>query len=142
MRRSRARSPHCLSSEGFDEERVEEQYQTDIPPVRPVNRRFRVHVGRCRSCGRRVQGRHIVQTSDAPGAASVQIGPGALALAAGMNKELGVTYGRIAVFFETAFGLVVSRSTQCGANMRLAGKAKPAVTAMVLAARQAGPGAD
>jgi transposase len=74
--------PHCQSVEGFDEERVEEQYQTDIQPLEPVSRRFRVHVGRCRSCGRRVQGRHPLQTSDAPRAASVQIGPGALALAA------------------------------------------------------------
>ena len=64
------------------EDGVANQYQEDIPPVRPVIRRFRVHIGRCRECGRRVQGRHPLQTSDALGAASVQIGPEALAIAA------------------------------------------------------------
>lgn len=119
------------------EEGVADQYQQDIPPVRPITRRFKVHYGRCDRCGRRVQGRHPLQTSDALGAASVQIGPNALALAAQMNKELGVTYGKIVVFFETAFRLVVSRSTWCRANLRLAEKARPTFNAMVLAVRHA-----
>jgi transposase len=119
------------------EDGVADQYQADIPPVKPITRRFRVHHGRCDRCGRRVQGRHPLQTSDALGAASVQIGPNALALASQMNKELGVTYGKIVVFFETAFRLVVSRSTWCRANLRLAGKARPTFNAMVLVVRHA-----
>ena len=118
------------------EDGVANQYQEDIPPVRPVIRRFRVHIGRCRECGRRVQGRHPLQTSDALGAASVQIGPEALAIAAHMNKELGLTYGKIAVFFQTRFSFTFARATPCRANMRLAEKAKPTFNAMVLAVRQ------
>ena len=76
-----------------------------------------------------------MQTSDALGAANVQIGPAALALGAEMNKGLGVPYGKIAAFFATAFSLVVSRATWCRANMRLAGKARPTYDAMVLAVR-------
>lgn len=119
------------------EEGVADQYQEDIPPVRPVTRRFRVHYGRCERCGRRVQGRHPLQTSEALGAASVQIGPEALATAAHMNKELGVTYGKIAVFFETRFSFTVARSTWCRANLRLARKARPTYGAMALAVRHA-----
>jgi transposase len=119
------------------EDGIAEQYQEDIPKVRPVTRRFRVHWGRCERCGRRVQGRHPLQTSDALGAALVQIGPEALATAAHMNKELGVTYGKIAVFFETRFSLTVARSTWCRANLRLAEKARPTWGAMVLAVRHA-----
>jgi len=44
--------------------------------------RFRIHVGHCQACGQRLQGRHPEQTSDALGAAAVQIGPNALGLAA------------------------------------------------------------
>jgi transposase len=116
---------------------VADQYQEDIPPVRPITRRFRVHYGRCGQCGRRVQGRHPLQTSDALGAASVQIGPEALGTAAHMNKELGVTYGKIAVFFQTRFTFAVARSTWCRANLRLAQKARPTVNAMVVAVRHA-----
>lgn len=128
--------PHC-SGDQLVEERVADQYQEDIPPVKTIVRRFRVHVGRCEGCGRRVQGRHPLQTSDALGAASVQIGPEALALAAHMNKELGVTYGKIKTFFRTAFSLTFARATPCRANMRLAEKAKPTFKAMVLAVRHA-----
>jgi len=55
-------------------ERVEPQYQEEIVRLTVV-RRFDVEVGRCRRCGRRVQGRHPLQTSDALGAAQVQLGP-------------------------------------------------------------------
>ncbi len=45
--------------------RLADQYQEDIPPVKPIIRRFRVHIGRSRECGRRAQGRRPLQTSDA-----------------------------------------------------------------------------
>ena len=45
---------------------VAEQYQTEVIR-RSVSRRFDVAVGECDACGRRVQGRHPLQTSDALG---------------------------------------------------------------------------
>jgi len=57
------------------------QYQEDIVRVTLV-RRFDVEVGVCASCGRSVQGRHPLQTSDALHVGQVQIGPEALSLAA------------------------------------------------------------
>ena len=60
----------------LDLERMDDQWIVDIPPVANVITRVRVPVCRCRRCGRRTQGRHPAQTSDALGAAASQVGPG------------------------------------------------------------------
>ena len=57
-------------------DRIARQYQTELPALRPIRRRFDVGVGYCQSCGRRHQGRHPQQTSDALGAAGSMLGPG------------------------------------------------------------------
>jgi len=62
--------------------RVAAQTQMDLPPIRPVVRACAVHIGRCQPCHRRVQGRHPLQTSEALGAAAVQVGPAVVALSA------------------------------------------------------------
>ena len=69
-----------------------DQYQTDLGIPAPVVTRFRVQIGRCRACGRRVQGRHLEQTSDALGAAGAQIGPNAKAWAAWLHYGLGLSF--------------------------------------------------
>jgi len=76
--------------------RIAHQYQTELPEVRPIRRRFDVGVGHCRRCGRRHQGRHPLQTSDALGAASSMLGPRAVALATQLNKELGLSPAKTA----------------------------------------------
>jgi transposase len=102
------------------------QYQTDIPPVQPATTAFEVHYGECTRCGRRVQGRHREQTSDAIGAVGAeQIGPNAIAIAAHLNKSCGVSYERIAEIFAQVFGLEVNRSTLARALLRLGRKAEP-----------------
>ena len=106
------------------------QYQEDLPPVRPVVRRFDVHIGRCRRCGRRVQGRHPLQTSDAVGAAAVQLGPQALAVAASFNKQLGLSLSKIETVFADRFGLPVTRGALVRAVHRVAAKAQPPYTAL------------
>jgi len=65
---------------------VATQYQEELPVARVVVRAFQVHVGQRQGCGRRVQGRLPLQTSDALGAAAAQLGPQATALAAVLNK--------------------------------------------------------
>jgi transposase len=102
------------------------QYQTDMPRVEPMTTAFEVHYGECIKCGRRVQGRHPEQTSDAIGAVGAeQIGPNAIAVAAHLNKTCGVSYERIAEIFEQVFRLQVSRSTLARALLRLGRKAEP-----------------
>ena len=88
--------PHC----GGDvvHERDAEQFQTDLPALpAAVVTRFTVGVGRCRSCGKRVQGRHAEQTSDALGAAGSQIGPVAKGWVAWLHYGLGLSFGKCAV---------------------------------------------
>jgi len=127
------RCPDCGGA--VEDTRVSVQYQEDLPPVRPLVRRFNVHVGRCRRCGRRVQGRHPRQTSDALGAAAVQIGPDAVATAAVLNKQLGLSFGKIATFFAERFGLRVVPSAIVRALHRAAAKALPTYAALVQTVR-------
>lgn len=115
--------PDCGGTLG--NERIEEQFVTDIPPVEPTVTQFNVHCANCRKCGRRFQGRHPEQISDALGAAGNQIGPNAIAFAVDLNKTVGASDGKIARFFSDAFGLTVNRSTLRRAFLRTARKAEP-----------------
>jgi len=93
------------------------QYQVEIPRE-PVYRRFEVHVGCCRRCGKRVQGRHPLQTSDALGACASQLGPDAQAAAAHLNKRAGLSHGKVKEFFKTLFGVGLSAGGSCQAVLR------------------------
>jgi transposase len=95
--------PHCGSS--VTESRVAIQMQEDLPIVRPHVRRFDVHAGGCRQCGRRVQGRHRRQTTDALGATSTHLGPHAVALIVLLYKQLGLSHGKIAALLRAWLGL-------------------------------------
>src|SRR3954453_11245265 len=91
-----AACPKCGGS--VRETGVATQYQTEIPR-RPILRQFNVHVGSCCGCGRRVQGRHPLQTADALGAAAAQIGPDAQAAVVLLNKTFGLSHIKIATAF-------------------------------------------
>ena len=95
------------------------QYQAEIPRT-VIYRRFDVQVGCCRDCGKRLQGRHELQTSDALGAAASGLGPDAQALAAHLNKQAGLSHGKIKRFFGGVFGIALSRSGSCQAVLRAA----------------------
>jgi transposase len=75
-------------------ERIACQYQTELPEARPVTTRFNVEVRRCRACGKRVQGRHPEQTSDALGAAAAQLGPRAMAWGSWLHYGLGLSFAK------------------------------------------------
>ena len=107
--------PSCGSSVLLT--RVAEQYQVEVPR-KPIRRRFDIHVGRCRGCGRRVQGRHPLQTSDALGACASQLGPDAQAAAVHLNKRAGLSHGKVKDFFRTLFGVSLSRGGSCQAVLR------------------------
>ena len=118
------------------EERVAAQFQTEIPRARPIVRRFDVHVGSCACCGKRAQGRHPLQTSDALGAAASQLGPNALALAAYLNKVGGMPYGKVTAFFVAAFQLRFSCGGLARALHRTADKCEPTYQGFLLELRQ------
>lgn len=128
--------PHCPNCGGpVRRQRVLSQYQEDLPVQRPVVHEFRVAVGRCTQCHRRVQGRHPLQTSDALGAAAVQLGPQAVALAVILNKQLGLSFGKIAHLLRDRFGLTVTRGGLVHAVHRAARQAQPTYAVLCAAVR-------
>jgi transposase len=94
-------------------------------------RRFDVAIGRCVRCRKTVRGRHPLQTSDALGAAGVSIGPRALALAADLNKRIGMPFGKLSLVFRTAFSLSVSPGGLYLALERVAHTLAPTYDALV-----------
>jgi transposase len=112
------------------ETRVTTQYQEELPVPRVVVREFRIHIGACRACGRRVQGRHPLQTSDAIGAARAQLGAQVIAFAVILNKQLGLSFGKIATVFRQQYRLTVTRSGLVHAVHRAARQAQPTYTAL------------
>jgi transposase len=112
------RCPHCQSRR-LEETHTEKQYQVEIVRT-SVTREFTIHVGRCGDCGKAVRSRHPLQTSDATGAAGVQLGPQAHAAIALLHKQAGLPFGKIKTFFQDFFGMAIARSTACRSMQRTA----------------------
>jgi transposase len=126
---------HCECGGELEVERIAPQFQQEI--VRQtIWRRFDIPICRCRKCNQRVQGRDPRQTSDALGAAAVQIGPEALALAVQMNKGLSMPHADVAAVLQTGFGLQVNRSTICRAVERAARRGQATWQALRQAAQK------
>jgi transposase len=126
---------HCSCGGTVEEEKVESQFQQEVVR-KTIWRRFDIAIGHCRKCHRRVQGRDWRQTSDALGAAAVQVGPNALALGVKMNKGLGMPHGDVATVLQDSFGLRVHRSTICRAVARVASRGEATWHALRDAARR------
>ena len=117
--------PHCASRQ-VHEMHVAAQYQTEIPRT-VIYRRFDVHVGTCDDCGRRVAGRHALQTSSARGAAASQLGPQVHALLTILNKELGLSHGKSVKLLRTLFPeLHIARATSVRSMLRTSERCAPA----------------
>ena len=116
-------------------ERVDTQYQEEIVR-RTYVRRFHIPICRCTQCAKRVQGRHPLQTSDALGAAAVQVGPEAVALGVLMNKSMGLPHADAAAFLKYGFGLSMTPGGICRAIERVARKAEATWHALRKAARR------
>ena len=112
------------------EERIEYQYQEELPEPRAIHRRFAVHVGKCSGCGRRHQGRHPFQTSDALGAAACMLGPRAVALATELNKELGLSPQKTAKAL-ARFGIQLTAGGVVQAIARQARRLEPTYEALI-----------
>jgi len=115
--------PHCGGA--VCETEVAKQYQTEIPR-RPIVRQFNVHIGCCRACGQRLQGRHPLQTSDALGAAAAQLGPDAQAAVGMLNKTFGLSHGKVSAVFESLFGIALTRGASAQIVLRTARRLEPA----------------
>ena len=127
--------PHCHGA--LVETELAQQFQTEIPR-RPLCRQFNIHVGHCSRCGRRAQGRHPLQTSDALGAAASQLGPDAQAAVVALNKQAGLSHGKVADCLGTLFGIDLSRGASAQVVLRAAGRLGPAYGEVLTATRDAG----
>jgi transposase len=110
------RCPRC-GNNAYTDTRIEHQYQVEIPR-RPIYRQFNVAVGYCICCRARVQGRHPLQTSDALGCCASQIGPQAQSAVVMLNKDLGLSQGKISRFFAMFFGIKLTRGGSCQIMLR------------------------
>lgn len=117
--------PHCGECHTVEKSGTAEQFQTDIL-IQPVTRQFKICIGSCNKCGGRVQGRHPLQTSDAIGAAASQIGPVATAATVLLNKEMGLSHGKVSKIFQSLFGITLTRGGACRAMRRAAARLKAA----------------
>jgi len=112
-----------------EEDHIEQQFQVEIPR-QPVVRRFDLHVGRCRRCGRHLRPQHPLQTSEATGAAASQLGPDLQALIALMKNKYGFSYGDIQGLLDEAFGISISRGGAAQVVLRVAARHEPAYKAI------------
>ena len=112
------RCPDC-GHDDLKKTRSVVQYQTEIPRT-IIHRQFNIDAGICCGCGIAVQGRHELQTSDATGAAAAQFGPNVHAAISLLNKELGLSHGKVKRLLEMLFELRISRSTSCRSMLRTA----------------------
>jgi transposase len=107
-----------------DESHTDHQYQVEIPR-KPIHRQFNIHVGRCRACRRRVQGRHPLQTSDARGAAASQLGPDAQAAVVELNKQAGLSHGKVSRVLGSLFGIPLTPGGSAHTALRAARRCEP-----------------
>jgi transposase len=91
-----------------------EQFQVELPTMTPLVTKFRVRIGRCQCCGKRVQGRHPEQASDALGAAASQVGGDVKAWAAWLHYELGLSFAKCAKLL-ARLGVDVTAGAICSA---------------------------
>jgi len=123
------RCPRC-GGQQFIDPSIEHQYQVEIPR-QPIHRQFKVAVAYCACCGGRVQGRHPLQTSDALGCCASQVGSEAQAAVVLLNKELGLSQGKISRFFQMFFGIKLSRGGSCQIMLRAAQRCEANYQAIV-----------
>ena len=113
----------CCGGPLADVEAVE-QFIEDLPPSRPHVTRLVTYKGTCPRCGE-VKSTHPLQMSEATGAAKVQLGPRAVALAAFLNKPAGLTTRTTCTILEQLGGLRLTPGGLCQALQRAATKFTP-----------------
>jgi transposase len=128
--------PHC-GGKGFTDQAQIEQTIEDIAPVRPRVTRLTTYQASCIQCGQRVRSSHPLQMSLATGAAGVQLGPRALALAADLNKAKGLSMRKTCAILHDCFSLQLSAGGLSQALDRVATKVQCQYNAIAEELRQA-----
>jgi transposase len=98
--------PHCEGPVSRKQSLT--QYIEEIPVVRPRVTELTTEEGWCEHCQREVRSTHPLQVSRATGAAGVQLGARALALACDLNKAKGLSMRKTVAVLHDHFGLKLS----------------------------------
>ena len=128
--------PHCGGRQFMDQSQIQQTIE-DIPPVRPRVTRLTTYEATCVRCGQSVRSSHPLQMSLASGAAGVQLGPRALALAADLNKAKGLSMRKTCAILRDCFNLRLSAGGLSQALDRLATKVQSQYDAIAKELRQA-----
>jgi transposase len=116
------RCPHCGGR--VTDVRPIKQTVEDIPAVRPTVTEIVTYRGTCADCGS-VRSTHPRQVSLASGAAGVQVGPRASALAADLNKRLGIPAAKTCAVLNEHFSLKLTPGGLVHLQARLAKRLMP-----------------
>lgn len=116
--------PHC--GEAVSDRQPLVQYIEEIPVVRPHVTQLTTEQGWCAHCQQEVYSSHPLQTGRAGGAAAVQLGPRALALACDLNKAHGLSMRRTVAVLQDHFGLKLTPGGLAQLVQRVGGKLQPA----------------
>lgn len=126
--------PHC--SGAVAEKRPLVQYIEEIPVVRPHVTQLVTEQGWCARCQREVYSTHPLQTGRAGGAAAVQLGPRALALACDLNKAKGLSMRQTVAILGEHFGLKLTAGGLALLVQRVGRKLQPQYEELALELRQ------
>jgi len=121
--------PDCQCE--LEDVREHEQYEIDIPEIKPIITLFLMLSGTCPQCGKRHWMVHPDQISRAVGASGVVIGPRAKALATDLKHRFGASYGKVSEVLNDTFHLNVTRGAWQQADQRLALQAQPVYAALI-----------
>src|SRR6516164_4558409 len=80
---------------------------------------------------------HPLQTSDALGAAAAQLGPDAQAAVVELNKQGGLSHGKVTRCLQSLFGIPLSRGGSVHTVLRAAARCEPVYEAIRQAVGQA-----
>jgi hypothetical protein len=125
--------PDCQCE--LEDVKEQEQYEIDIPQIKPIITRYVMLSGKCPQCGKRHKLCHPDQISQAAGASGVVIGPRAKALASDLKHRFGASYGKVSQVLNDAFHLNVTRGAWQQADRRLALQAQPIYQKLIEALR-------
>jgi len=128
--------PHCGGQDFTAQARIE-QFIEEVAPLRPRVTRLRTFQAICTGCGQTVRSSHPLQMSLASGAAGVQLGPNALALAADLNKAKGLSMRKTCAILRDCFALQLSPGGLSQALDRLALKVQSRYETIAQELRQA-----
>jgi hypothetical protein len=100
------------------------RYIEEVEPARPRVTRLVTYRGSCPRCGP-VHSAHPLQTAPGPGGSQVQVGPRALAAAARLSKQHGLTMRTACAVLRDLAGLRLSPGGLAQALRRAAAKVEP-----------------